>query len=239
MVRKRPVVLWVVGLAGSLLLAGAVLAYPTLRTAALRTGKLLEWLGKKPDLTWKLAAGSVCGGAPFEMPTSGYIGYLWDDSLRLFTRHQGLDIFGGTPPSITPVYAAYGGYLTRRPDWKSSVIIRIPSDPLHPGRQIWTYYTHMADPQGSSFIDAAFPPGTSEVYVATGTRLGYQGDYSGDPNNPVGVHLHFSIVRDDGKGGFLNELQINNTLDPSPYLGMVLNGEHDNGQVPHCQEAKK
>ena len=63
-------------------------------------------------------------------------------------RHQGIDIFAGTDVGITPVYAAYDGYLTRQSDWKSTVIIRIPSDPLEPGRQIWTYYTHMADAEG-------------------------------------------------------------------------------------------
>jgi hypothetical protein len=48
---------------------------------------------------------------------------------------------------------------------------------------------------------------------------------SGEPGNPVGVHLHFSIVRDDGKGSFRNELDSHNTLDPSPYLGLPLNAD--------------
>ena len=196
--------------------------------------KLRAWFGEQPDPSWRLTAGNVCGAAPFQMPTDGYIGFLWGDSLRFFTRHQGLDIFGGAEPGVTPVYAAYAGYLTRKSDWKSSVIIRIPSDPLQPGRQIWTYYTHMADPAGNSFIAAEYSPGVSEVFVPAGTLLGYQGNYSGDPNNPVGVHLHFSIVLDNGSGGFLNELDIRNTLDPSPYLGMALDGTKDQGEIPAC-----
>jgi murein DD-endopeptidase MepM/ murein hydrolase activator NlpD len=151
------------------------------------------------------------------------IGYLWDDSFEVGHRHQGIDIFGGTDPGLTPVFAAYDGYLSRLADWKSSVIIRIPSDPLHPGTQIWTYYTHMANADGSSLIVPAFNPGTSETFVKAGTFLGYMGNYSGDTENPVGVHLHFSIVKDDGTGHFTNELQISNTLDPSPYFGLELN----------------
>ncbi len=92
----------------------------------------------------------------------------------------------------------------------------------------------MADSDGNSYIAAEFPPGTREVFVAAGTLLGYQGNYSGDPNNPVGVHLHFSIVRDDGKGDFLNELDIRNTYDPSPYIGLELNARNSNGEVPLC-----
>jgi murein DD-endopeptidase MepM/ murein hydrolase activator NlpD len=93
----------------------------------------------------------------------------------------------------------------------------------------------MANQNGTSYIAADFPPGTREVFVAAGTLLGYQGNYSGDPNNPTGIHLHFSIVRDDGQGNFRNELDINNTYDPSPYLGLQLNANSSQGDVPLCR----
>jgi hypothetical protein len=187
---------------------------------------------------WVIPAGEHCGSGPFIFPTQGFPGFLWDDSFRIGHRHQGIDIFSGTDVGVTPVIAAYPGYLTRLPDWKSTVIVRIPEDPLQPGRQIWTYYTHMADPQGNSFISPEFPAGTSEAPVEAGTLLGYQGDYSGDPNNPVGVHLHFSIVLDDGQGRFLNELEIGNTLDPSPYLGLPLNADTNGGEIPVCSKVE-
>jgi hypothetical protein len=114
------------------------------------------------------------------------------------------------------------------------VIIRIPADPLHPDRQIWTYYAHMADEQGNSFISPQFPPGTREVFVKAGTLLGYQGDYSGDPLNPVGVHLHFSIVKDDGQGRFTNETDFQNTYDPSPYFNLRLNSKDNPDEIPVC-----
>ena len=200
-----------------------------------RSARVWEWL-KNPQAhpNWAVQAGERCGDAPFQMPTSGLIGFLWDDSFRPGHRHSGLDIFGGSQAGITPVHAAYDGYLTRLADWKSTVIIRIPSDPLQPGRQIWTYYTHMASPAGESFVDAAFPPGISEVFVPAGTLLGYQGNYSGTPGNPTGVHLHFSIVLDDGNGSFRNELEIANTLDPSPYLGIALNARQNPADLPVC-----
>jgi murein DD-endopeptidase MepM/ murein hydrolase activator NlpD len=176
---------------------------------------------RHPD--WAMQPGERCGDAPFIFPTTGYIGFVWEDSFRPGHRHQGIDIFGGKGPGIAEVRAAYAGYLTRLPDWKSTVIIRIPSDPLSPGRQIWAYYTHMADEDGKSYIPDEFPPGTSEMFVEAGTLLGYQGDYSGTPDNPTGVHLHFSVVKDDGSGWFKNELKIENTYDPSPYFGLPLN----------------
>lgn len=193
---------------------------PTLATLP-RLARLRAYLQDPeahPD--WLLRAGDRCGDAPFLMPTDGYLGFGYGDSWQPGHRHTGFDIFGPQPLGQTPVFAAYSGYLTRRPDWKSTVIIRIPSDPLAPGRQIWTYYTHLAGPDGASFVSAAFPAGTAEEFVEAGTLLGYQGNYSGEPGNPVGLHLHFSIVQDDGQGQFLNELQIANTLDPSPYLGV-------------------
>ncbi len=214
----------------------ALTAYYTYSPNAERIVKFRAWMNNPashPD--WKLAAGSQCGGtAPFLFPTDGFAGFLWGDSFGLRHTHQGIDIFAGTDVGITRVVSAYPGYLTRLPEWKSAVIVRVPSDPLNPGEQIWLYYTHMADQFGNSFISDEFPAGTTEKPIEAGVLLGYQGDYSGDPNNPVGVHLHFSIVEDDGTGQFKNEIEIENTLDPSPYLGLPLNAAVNRDQAPVC-----
>jgi murein DD-endopeptidase MepM/ murein hydrolase activator NlpD len=164
-----------------------------------------------------------CSGAPFIMPTDGWIGVLYGDSILGTVNHSGLDIFGLEGNGITPVYAAYDGFLTRLPEWTSAVIIRHPEDPLNPDRQIWTYYTHMADLEGDSYIISQIPPGTEEMPVKQGTLLGYQGDYNGQSGRQIDTHLHFSIVLDDGTGRFRNETDLANTVDPSPYLGMRLN----------------
>ncbi len=204
-------------------------------SSAARSTRVLTWL-RNPTAhpEWTVQAGSRCGKAPFLIPTSGFIGYLWGDSFRMGHQHQGIDIFSGTDADVTPVVAAYSGYLTRNPDWKSSLIVRIPDDPLNPGRQIWTYYTHMASPEGASYILEDFPPGAVEAYVEAGRLLGYQGNFSGTPGVPVGVHLHFSIVLDDEQGGFRNELEIANTIDPSPYLGLAVNAGTNRDTIPIC-----
>jgi hypothetical protein len=214
----------------------SVYLYFTHFRASARTLQVIEWLrnpASRPE-AWMMQAGTRCGDAPFLFPTDGLIGFLWDDSFRLGHRHQGIDIFAGTEAGVTPVIAAYPGYLTRKEDWKSSIIIRVPDDPLQKGRQIWVYYTHMADPQGNSFISDKYPAGTYEVPVEAGTLLGYQGNYSGALGNPVGVHLHISIVQDDGFGDFRNELEIDNTYDPSPYFGLPLNANGNPDTIPTC-----
>ncbi|GEM_PF-792136 len=195
-----------------------------------------EWI-RNPSAhpQWAINEGTRCNFAPFLIPSRGFIGYLWDDSFWFSHRHQGIDIFGSLPSGQTPVIAAYDGYLTRLPEWKASLIIRVPQDPLFPQRQIWLYYTHLADASGKiSYILSEFPPGTSEKFVKAGTLLGYQGNYSGYPNRPVGIHLHFSIVKDNGKGQFLNEMHIENTLDPSPYFGLPLDAYKNKGVLPIC-----
>lgn len=208
----------------------------TWNTPLSRFNRLRQWFNDPAaHADWAISAGERCRDAVFLFPTSGYIGFIWGDSFRPGHRHQGLDIFGGEAVGMTPVVAAYPGYLHRLPDWKSSLIIRIPEDPLQPDRQIWLYYTHMADANGVSYISPEYPPGTAEVFLEAGTLLGYQGNYSGDPDNPTGVHLHFSIVQDDGRGGFRNELEIENTLDPSPYFWLPLNSETNQDVIPVCQ----
>jgi peptidoglycan LD-endopeptidase LytH len=200
-----------------------------------RSVRVRLWLNHPEQYSeWTIKAMERCGEAPFIFPTTGFIGYFWDDSFKLGHRHQGIDIFGGDEPGLVPVYSASDGFLTRQADWKSSLIIRVPDDPLQPGRQIWIYYTHLADKNGRSYITTEFPPGTMEKFVKAGELLGYQGNYSGDPQNPVGVHLHFSIVKDDGKGRYLNELNIQNTFDPSLYLGLNLNSHNASSELPIC-----
>lgn len=203
-----------------------------------RTSHVITWIrNPQSHPEWLMESKTRCSGStPFLFPTDGYIGFLWDDSFRLGHNHQGIDIFTELKTGETPIFAAYDGYLTRLSEWKSSLIIRIPEDPLSPRRQIWIYYTHMADSKGNSYIIDDFPPGTSEVFVNEGTLLGYQGNYSGTPGNPTGIHLHFSIVMDDGQGNFLNELKIKNTLDPSPYFNLPLNGNINQNEIPICSQ---
>jgi hypothetical protein len=176
------------------------------------------------------AMSAPCPGAPFLLPSKGFVGFLYNDHTApytVFNAHTGVDIFGDGDPGAVPVYAAYDGYLTRLPDWKSAVIIRIPKDPLQPSRQIWTYYTHMASESGDqSYISADFPPGTQEKFVQQGTLLGYQGLYNGTAGYEITMHVHFSVVLSDSAGSFRNETYINNTIDPSPYFGFNLNAQN-------------
>lgn len=229
---RRFIMLLLIGMTA---IGAAVFAYYNYRPNAVRVNKFYQWIQNPASHPrWKLVAGTQCGAAPFLFPSDGFAGFLWGDPFGFRKTHQGVDVFAGTDVGITPVVAAYPGYLTRQADWKSAVIVRVPSDPLHPGQQIWLYYTHMADQFGNSFISEEFPAGTYEKLIEAGTFLGYQGNYSGDPDNPVGVHLHFSIVEDDGNGEFKNELDIDNTIDPSPYLGLPLNAYENKDLVPPC-----
>jgi hypothetical protein len=176
-----------------------------------------------------------CPGAPFVLPSDGYVGLLYGDPNGPYSSaapHQGIDIFSNAPAGVVPVYAAYDGYITREDGWRSALIQRVPEDPVQSGRQIWLYYAHMADREGNSFIEPAFPPGVREVFVKRGTLLGYTGDYNGDSLRDIWVHLHFSIVRDDD-GRYTNELEFANTIDPSSYLGLPVNYRCD-GESMQC-----
>ena len=211
---------------GALLLLAALFLNRSLGGG--RASQFLAWAGGDQATRAALitVARDACPGAPFVLPADGFIGLLYADPNGPYSTaapHQGIDIFSSTEPGITPVYAAYDGYVTREPEWRSTLIQRVPDDPLQSGRQIWLYYTHMADEQGNDFIEDAFPPGAREVWVEQGTLLGYTGDYNGGALRDVWVHLHFSIVQDDGRGQYTNELEFTNTIDPSPYLGLAVN----------------
>lgn len=210
-----------------------------------RGRQFLQWA--RGDETERAALVTVqrdaCPGAPFILPSDGYIGLLYADPNGPYSPaapHQGIDIFSNAPPGVTPVYAAFDGYISREETWRSALIQRVPDDPLRPGRQVWLYYAHMADQDGNSFIEPAFPPGAHEVFVSRGTLLGYTGDYNGESMRDIWVHLHFSIVLDNGSGLYTNELEFANTVDPSPYIGLPLNYACRNeamqcGPHPSCE----
>ncbi len=178
-----------------------------------------------------------CADAPFILPADGFIGLLYGDPRGPYNRirrHQGIDIFVDVEPGVQPVYAAYDGYITRQHDWVSTLIQRVPVDPLNPERTIWLYYTHMADEAGNDFIEPSFERGTFGFFVEQGTLLGYIGNYDGNVPSNIWTHLHFSVVQDDGSGKYLNEYYIDNTLDPTPYLGIDVSYENADGQRPEC-----
>jgi murein DD-endopeptidase MepM/ murein hydrolase activator NlpD len=221
--------------------------------------RLREWVRDPqafPD-RW-VPGGRRCGDALMLVPTAGYVGFTRGDSFGPGHQHSGLDIFSPDgEPDTTPVLAAFDGYLTREADWKSTVILRHPDLPvpegsdsgrrdgggnsegdgdgigMMAGETIWTYYTHMASAAGDrSFVSPDFPAGTRERFVAAGTVLGRQGRWSGNPGEPTGLHLHFSIVRSTLDGGYADETHLSNTLDPLPFLGLDL--EEDG--VVRCRE---
>lgn len=237
---KKPRVSWVVILLAVVIGFGGV-GYLTYRYVIPSSSRWTQYRAYQQNTGFMedvmLRPGMRCGDAPFAFPTTGVIFGLWNQSYRPGHIHAGLDIFTDETPGVTPIYAAYPGYLTRQSDWLSTIIIRIPDDPLEPGRQIWTYYTHMANTEGTeSFVSDEFPMGTREVYVEAGTFLGYQGTWSGTPGNPTGLHLHFSVVKDDGSGQFLNELEIKNTYDPTPYFNLPVNNSDNPNDFPVCQD---
>ncbi len=50
---------------------------------------------------------------------------------------------------------------------------------------------------------------------------------------PVCIYI-FPLSKMTAMGKFLNELEIKNTLDPSPYLGLSLNANENPDEIPVC-----
>ena len=224
-----------------LILATAVFLYTSLasrnfRTRVSRIGPFMNNPALYDD--WLLAGGERCGDAPMLLPTTGFIGVGWNDGVAPLYQHTGVDIFSPDgADNVTPIYAVYDGFLTRESHWRSAVIIRHPGFDALPeivgDEQIWTYYTHMASQDGSeSFITEPFPAGTRELFIEAGTLLGYQGSWAGTTDRQMSRHLHLSIVKSDNNGRYLNETQISNTLDPTPFLGL----EYTDDQLLKCLE---
>lgn len=131
MLKKRLILLFVL-----VCLATAVFAYTLLRDPRNQTFR--QWASDpqaREDLI--IVQRDACPGAPFILPADGWIGLLYGDPRGPYSGsnpHQGIDIFSDSDAGVTPVYAAYDGYVTREPNWRSTLIMRVPDDPLNSGQ---------------------------------------------------------------------------------------------------------
>lgn len=175
------------------------------------------------------SAAFQCSGAPFIAPTWGWqqtfwrqpISYVSADGDRL---HDGIDLAQvNNQEGVEPVYAVCNGTLN--PISKYS--FRILCDTIDarfnvPNRNVYVYYTHMANKSGStSYILTPFR-GSSSVRVSQGQHLGYQGSYGVSKY----VHLHFSVNSQWGE---------RYNIDPSRYFGTALDyqsGARATGKTP-------
>jgi hypothetical protein len=137
---------------------------------------------------------------------------------------NGLNIFSWGNKNTVPVYAVADGVLLRPSDWEGAVVIQ-HDDPLNPGEKVWTVYADMLSASGhESYILDNFPPGSTEIPVNAGQLLGYQGEWSGRIYWPMPAHLRFAAVKEIPTSIMMNDDVFKNAVDPTPYLGISLNG---------------
>jgi hypothetical protein len=87
-----------------------------------------------------------------------------------------------------------------------------------------------------SYIVEDFPVGTMDIPVEAGQLLGYQGKWSGTPFWPRWLHMHFAVIRAGNENDFPSEINLEDILDPTPYLNVALKPEADttNSQQLKC-----
>ena len=148
----------------------------------LRDQRVLQWINDPqahPD--WAVQVGQRCGEAPFQLPTSGFIGYLWGDSFRSATVTRASTSSAGRSPGRSRFARP-----RRLPDPPAG--LEIVADRARPARPAAAGAPDLdlLHPHGRPGRQPAdrprFPPGTNEMYIkAEGTLLGHQGNFSGTP----------------------------------------------------------
>lgn len=177
-----------------------------------------------------LPALTTCTGAVWRLPGDGALGVKPTDG--------GLDFFGQGNAGQLPVYAVADGFLVRFPEWWDAVAIQ-HDDPLHPGEKVWSYYSAMGSANGSdSYVARDFPPGAANIPVKAGQLLGYQGSWSGRPNWPTWIHIHFAVIRAGEGGVFPGDLTLAEKLDPALYLNLAVEpgSANDTHQSLQCRQ---
>ena len=162
-----------------------------------------------------------CPGALWQLPSDGRLGVKWQADALVF--------FGQGSDGKVPVYAVADGSLWRPEGWLDGVIIQ-HENPLESGKKVWTYYGNMSSANGNrSYVAPEFPIGAENVPVKAGQLLGYQGSWSGNPQWPMWIHVHFAVIRTAGEFPWTSTSAF--LLDPSPYLGLRLKPEKETSNL--------
>jgi len=155
----------------------------------------------------------ACPGAAWRLPSS--------NARDTQQEKGGLNFYGQGNEGTVPVVAVADGRLTRRADWVDVVAIQ-HDDPRQPGQKVWTTYANLINGSGTeSYVAGEFPLGVAGVPVKAGQVIGYQGTWSGRPNWPGWMHVHFAVVKAAEQGAFPAELTAEQLLDPLPYLRLA------------------
>lgn len=172
----------------------------------------------------------ACPTARWRLPSDSRLGVKWQDDALVF--------FGRGNEGQVPVYAVADGLLSRPKGWLDAVIIQ-HDDLLNAGKKIWSYYGGMSSANGiDTLVVKEFPVGAKNVPVKAGQLLGYQGSWSGNPQWPMWIHVHFGLIR--ATGNFPETFANYSTLNPSEYLGLRLKpqGETTNLQPLSCSNGQ-
>lgn len=200
---------------------------PWLKAVALASGIASLALAVGAVAPMLPAAASAVTTVTMDMPTTGYIGAIYN-TLPAQSRtcslgaHPGVDIWtartdptNGGQPKGNPVFLTYPGRLVARLTDSRGAVSGVAF--YHPDIRLYTLYLGMAEEiSGESYVDPTL--GVDATY-ARGRFLGNQGNRAWLAGDPVAVRLHFAVTPlpspDFG-------------IDPSPYLGLQLDGCGEN-----------
>ncbi len=160
-----------------------------------------------------------CYDAPFQFPDNGFIGWIWKDPAALPAPpagdghlHTGIDVwpFGGQG---SPVYPLADGYIRRIGNGKGLDALNLWFPSVNGGTEV--YYAHIkVDPK---FI----PPGNDKALSIEVNIAVKATDVLGTVYGENWIHL--SIGSTNGPYSPHNDLDPNQTQDPSPYFQASLN----------------
>ncbi|OGO17746.1 MAG: hypothetical protein A2Z14_06700 [Chloroflexi bacterium RBG_16_48_8] len=81
-----------------LMVAGYLLFREYARTGVHFVRLRQYWADPERYSQWGFRVGDRCGGAPFLIPTDGFVAFFWGDRYSSGKKHQGVDIFSPEGP---------------------------------------------------------------------------------------------------------------------------------------------
>ena len=183
----------------------------------------------KPKSARGVSAPSECSAGAWPLPTRATMGYRYENGW--------LSLYGAGPEGTVPVVAVAPGEVFRPEGFPEGSLAVIHEDPKNPAKRVILYYTEMQSyRKGEPLISEKIPLGATSLGVTAGETLGYQGMWSGRPNQQDWLHVTLGIAPYDSQ--FLEETgKLEDKLvSPAEYFGIQLDPDSRHVKPVICSE---
>lgn len=181
----------------------------------------------RPKTIKKIEVPSSCPGGVWPLPTSAYLGYKYQEGTLTF--------YGAGLEGQVPITAPADGLVYRPKNFPEGSLLILHEDTHHSGDQVISLFEDLRPFRGQTdLISDRFPIGSAGLAVKKGDVIGFQSTWSENQNQPVWLHVDYSLAVYSPDYFDDYELLKANLINPGDYFGITVDFNMDSIKPIKC-----